>query len=127
MQRRALDHGDEIGGGARPRGVGEFDRAVDLQRGGDPVDGLEGAWLAARGRNSRRASRCAGPRRRPRGVSAGRQRRDVGLRRIGLVAAEHRVVGQRQIGDAAGERAEVVEARDERERAARATGARRSA
>ena len=116
MQRGALDHGDEIGGGARPCGFGEFDRALDLQRGGDAVDRLEGAGLARAGEI---AAEPGDAQVRDPLVEARRRRlgRDVGLRRIGLVAPEHRVVGERKVGDGAGERAEMVEARDERERA----------
>ena len=126
MQRRALDHGDEIGGRARPLRLGEFDGALGLQRGGDAVDRLEGRRLA-RSREIAAEPRDAKVRDAVIEGERRRQRGDVGLRRIGFVAAEHRVVGQREIGDAAGERAEVIEARDERERAARATAGRRSA
>ena len=75
MKRRALDHGDEIGRGARPLGFGEFDDPLRLQRRARRVSTAAKAPARRSGRNSRRALRCAGPRR-PRSRLARRARRE---------------------------------------------------
>ena len=126
VQRRAFDHGDEIGRRARPRGLGEFDDPVRLQRAGDRVDRGESGRLAEARKiaaepgdakpatpSLRASAKLARPERppapdRPGRVQASRRRR-----------AQDRRLSER--------RAEMIEARDKRKGLRRATGGRRSA
>ena len=114
MQRRALDGGDDIGGGAGARGLRDFDHARRAERLGDAGDGL----LRFRKYVALKISTGDGD---PQAADVLRQqgahrfswaRRARGVVRIGTL---HRVVSQRQIVDAARERAEVIETRDKRE------------
>ena len=118
MQRRALDHGDEVGRGARLRGLGEFDRprrrfsAAATRSTASKAHGLAGAGEIAAEPGDAQARRS-----RPEASSADGIGATSACAGSCLVAPEHRVVGEREIGDGAGERPDVVEARDERKRA----------
>ncbi len=122
MKRGALDHRDEVGGGARDACVRKFDDPSRFQRLRNRIDGGEGAQFAGMGEISAEP-RDAQPGKA--GVKA-RDRRhggNVRLRRVPIVAAEHGVIGEREVANASREPAHVVETGDERER----SGARQSA
>ena len=117
VQRRALDHRDEIGRRARaPRLPGSSIVARRAQRAGDAIHRLE------RGRLAAAREIAAEPRDAQAGepsVEAGRGRLDRarGLRGIARIRPLHRVVARREIADRTRERPEMIEARDERKRA----------
>ena len=121
MKRRAFDHRDEIGGRTRLIGLGEFDDALRLERASNGVDGEKCAWLS--GAREIAAERCD-----TKPLNAVFERwgcwrcGNIGLRRVRVVAAEHGVVGEREIANGSRERSHMIETGDERERA----GARQS-
>ncbi len=116
MQRGAFGRGDDIGRGAGARGFGNFDRSRRAKRLGDARDGLDGfrenivLEIAAGDRDPQTADVLRQQRRH----RLGRPRR---AGRIVRIRPLHRVIGQREIADVARERAEMIEARDERKRA----------
>ena len=61
MQRRALDHGDRIGGGARARGFGQFDRRASRPAPRRCARPPPRPRRRRRARNSRRAARSRRP------------------------------------------------------------------
>ena len=107
--------GDDIGGGAGARGFGDFDDARGAERPGDAGDGLDGFGenvvlkISAGDRDPQTADVLRQQRRHRLG-GPGRARRVVRIRSL------HRVIGQREIADVARERAEMIEAEDERKR-----------
>ena len=119
VQRRALDHGDEIGGGARAVATpGSSTVRSALSARGHAVDRLEGRRLAAAGEIAAepRDAQVREPRRRAVAVD-GLDGATSACAGSPASRAVHRVVGQREVGDGACERAEVIEAGDEREAA----------
>ena len=118
MQRRAFGRGDDIGGGARARRFGDFDlvasRRAPWRRASSAASGLGQQRPSG---NSRRRRRCAGPASPASSMRRHRLGRPIGAGRIVGIGALHRVVGQREIARRARERAEMVEAGDERETA----------
>ena len=119
MQRRAFGGGDDIGRGAGARGFREFDSSRRAERFRDALDGLNRFREKRPCGNSRRRPRCASPPMSARNSALTGSGGRVGAGRIVRVGPLHRVIGQREIADAARERAEMIEARDER-KAARA-------
>ena len=117
MQRGAFGGGDDIGRGAGARGFGDFDRSC-----------VAPSALATRATASTASGKhvlleIAAGNRDPQPADVLRQLRvdrlDRPRRARGIVGVRplHRVIGQREIADIARERAEMIEARDERKRA----------
>jgi hypothetical protein len=113
MQRGAFGCGDDIGRGARTGGLGNLDglryskRLRHLRNGLGCLRKHVVLEIAASDRDPEVADALRQMRRR----GLDRARRACGI--IGIHAL-HRVIGQRQIGDAARERAEMVEAENKR-------------
>ncbi len=121
MKGRAFDHRDKIGGRTRLAGPGKFDDPLRLERPSNGGDGGKCAGLG--GAREIAAERCD-----TKSLSAVPERwgyrrcGNIGLRRVHFVAAEHGVVGERQIPDRSRDRSHMIETGDEREHA----GARQS-
>jgi hypothetical protein len=115
MQRGALGSGDDIGGGTCACGLRDFDRARNSERPGDAGDGLDSLGkntlleISAGDRNPQAPDVL----RKQRTHRLGEPRRAGCVLRVGSL---HRVIGQREIRDIARERAEMIEAVDERKR-----------
>ncbi len=116
MERRALGRGDHIGGGARTRGLGNFDFASGCERGRDALERRQRlgqrafAEIAAGDRDLQAIGAVIDARQRG---SAGR----VDADRIVRIVTLHGVVSEREVADRARERPEVIEACDEGKRA----------
>ena len=112
MERRAFGRGDEVGGGAGACASGNSTLRVAPSASAQRRTAAKRLGLAAAREIAAGDARCAGPRaRRSVGDAGSTARRRAG--RIARVGALHRVVGERQIRDRAGQRPEVVEARHE--------------
>ena len=115
MQRGAFAGGDDIGRGAGARGFRNFDGAQGAERPGDASDRLLGfgrdvVLKISAGDGDPQPADIPREQRRDRLGGPGGARRVVGVRPL------HRIIGQREIADAARERTEMIEARDERKR-----------
>src|ERR1700704_592720 len=115
MQRSAFGGGDDIGSGAGAGGFRDFDRSRGAERLGDAGDGLYGF-----GKNVLlEISASDGD---PHAADVLRQQWRYRLSRPGRagrvvrVRSLHRVIGQREIANAARERTEMIEAKDKRKR-----------
>ncbi len=110
----ALGRGDEIGGGAGPERAGQVDDRAGAERTGDGVERVERLGFGLVGEI---APQAADPQARDALVEPGRtgSRRATGAGGIVGIGPLHRIVAEREVCHAPGERAEVVEARDEGE------------
>ena len=116
MQRRALARRDHVGRGAGPRGLGNLDLGVGAQRRRDAVHrgaGLRESPLAEISARDRDAQALGAARE----LRQRRLDRPIGAHRVFGIRPLHRVVGEREVARRARQRPEMIEARDERERA----------
>ena len=116
MERGALGRGDDVGGGAGPRCLRDFDLALDLE---GRCHALVREQRFGRGAFAEIAAGDRDPQTVDAIIDARRHRFDRALhadRVIGIMPL-HRVIGEREVADIACERPEMVEARHERKRA----------
>ncbi len=112
MQARTFDRGDEVGRRACERGLRNFNFGFDVQRRRDAIDGdarfgkQAFVEIAARHRDAQPVGSGLE-------LMGRRVDRAVGTDRVVRINTLHRVVGEREVAHAAGERAEVIEARHE--------------
>ena len=113
MKRAALRRRDDIGGGAGALGFRKFDFVRNAERGGNAIK--RGSRLGERA-----GAEVAAGNRDAQALAAARNERlnrfdgTVHADRIIGIVALHGVVGQRKIARTSRQRADVIEARDER-------------
>ena len=114
MERRTLARCDQVGCGPRACGLRQLDHAADAQRRRNPLDrcGRLRARAFAEVASGYRDPESAGAARDERGDGLGRP---IGADRIVGIGALHRIVRQHEVRNGARERADMIEACDERE------------
>ena len=112
MEGRPFRRRDDVGGGAGARRFRDLDAALGAERLRDLAHRREGVAVAV----AKEMTACDGD---PQALDAAVERRQRRLGRtprrdrIVGIGALHRVIGEREVGDAARQRPEMVEARDE--------------